>query len=135
MVLSSEAKKNVAAIVVTVIILILVLFPYPEVPVSKKTVQHQQGETAPVEHQEVGGTSIDVLRVKLKNILEANGTEAAYKFAVENGLIKAENFTIPKNSKTYKDLIKQYGSKLENYPTIEGRIILLKAMNIDAKDP
>jgi len=64
--------------------------------------------------------------------LESTGNvEEAYSLLVQNGLISEEIPAIPEDSPIYPSFIEQYGPQLERFPSVEGRLQLLKAMGIE----
>ena len=124
-----EFVKSVISIVVTVVIIILLLFP-PSSPSESLSIRKYSPSPPPQP-----AVPASKLEAKTLKILESNGTEAAFNYALKVGLIRESLPPIPANSSLYKTLVKTYGEKLENYPSVAGRVQLLKAMGIDAKDP
>jgi len=124
-----ELVKNIISIVITVVIILLLLSP-PTSPPESLSVRRHPPSPPPQPAIPASKLEMEVLK-----ILETNGTEAAFNYALETGLIKESLPPIPVNSSLYRILVETYGGKLENYPSVVGRVQLLKAMGIDARDP
>ncbi len=75
-------------------------------------------------------TKLLKIRREAEEILASTGNvSATYEFLVSNGLIRENITSIP--DYLINTLTKFYGSKLEMYPTFEGRIQLLKVLGIE----
>ena len=122
--------KPIICTLIVIAIMFVLLFPIPYQPQPKNLPTPKRPPIKPKPP-----TPSSTVEAEALKILEANGTEAAFNYALKTGLIKEPLPPIPANSTLYKSLIKTYGKKLENYPSIVGRVQLLKAMGIDARDP
>ncbi len=67
---------------------------------------------------------------EVKKTLKEKGVDESYQILVKNGIISDEIPPIPKSSSVYQKLTRLYGEFLEKYPSVEGRVQLLKALGI-----